>query len=137
MWLAIVLGVLVLLGVALEVTGQPWFCGTCHEMKPAYNGWVDGSHHVDERADCMDCHADPGLVGYFNAHVVSGLRDVYVHFIAGAPDVVTKSHVPQARCLKCHEKKFEDPQFASNHVPKTEYCPDCHRNQIHTNPRPE
>jgi cytochrome c-type protein NapC/trimethylamine-N-oxide reductase cytochrome c-type subunit TorC len=136
-WGIVLLALAVLLVVALEVTAQPWFCGTCHEMKPAYQGWLDGSHHVDARADCMDCHADPGLVGYFQAHVVAGLRDVYVHFIKGPPEQVADSYVPQSRCLKCHEKNFEDPEFTSEHVDKTEYCPDCHREEIHTNDRPQ
>lgn len=136
-WLAVAVAVFVLLVVALEVTAQPWFCGSCHEMKPAYEGWLNGSHHVENRAECMDCHADPGITGYFKAHVVAGLRDVWVHFIVGPPDQVGNTRVPQSRCLRCHEKKFEDPAFASTHVPKTEYCPDCHRDSIHTNPRPQ
>lgn len=136
-WGIVVLAVIILLAVALEVTAQPWFCGSCHEMKPAYEGWLDGSHHEEERADCMDCHADPGIIGYFQAHVVAGLRDVYVHFIAGPPEQVADSFVPQARCLKCHEKQFDDPEFTADHPEKTEYCPDCHRDEIHTNDRPE
>lgn len=133
-WLAVAGALVVLLGVALEVTGQPWFCGTCHEMKPDYEGWRDGNHVED--AVCMDCHADPGIVGYFKAHVVAGARDVYVHFIKGPPATMKTTTVPPARCLVCHDKDFGSSDFPSDHPPKTEYCPECHRDEIHTNPKP-
>lgn len=140
-WLSVFLAVAVILVIALEVTGQPWFCGSCHEMKPAYDGWVDGSHTEDAddvEADCMDCHADPGIAGYFQAHVVAGIRDVYVHFIVGPPEQVEDSYVPESRCLVCHQDEFDDEEFADDHpTDEDEYCAECHRDSIHTNDRPE
>jgi hypothetical protein len=133
--------VAILLVVTLEVTDQPWFCGTCHEMTPVYEGWLDGSHatEADEpQADCMDCHADAGIVGYFQAHVVAGVRDLWVHFITGPPEQVADSYVPPSRCMKCHGEQFEDEEFLDDHpADADEYCPDCHRDEIHTNDRPE
>lgn len=143
-WLSVFLAVAAVLVIALEVTAEPWFCGSCHEMTPAYQGWVDGSHTEDgeERneaaADCMDCHSDPGIVGYFEAHVVAGLRDVYVHFIVGPPEQVEDSYVPNSRCLKCHQDQFDDEEFLDDHPTGVDkYCSDCHRDSIHTNDRPE
>jgi hypothetical protein len=140
-WLAALLAAVALVVVALEVTGQPWFCGTCHEMKPAYEGWVDSAHTAnddDPAADCMDCHADPGIVGYFEAHVVAGLRDVYVHFIAGPPEQVADSYVPNSRCFKCHDEQFDDEEFLDDHpTGRDEYCAECHRDEAHTNDRPD
>lgn len=140
-WLAVFLAVAALIVVALEITGQPWFCGSCHEMKPAYDGWVDGAHTEDDEdvaADCMDCHADRGIVGYFHAHVVLGLRDVYVHFLGDRPEQVADSFVPESRCLVCHGEQFEDEEFLDDHpTDEDEYCAECHRDEAHTNERPE
>lgn len=136
-WLIVFLAVAALTVVALEVTAQPWFCGSCHEMQPAHQGWLESAHNEDEEAECMDCHADPGIVGYFQAHVVAGLRDVYVHFIAGPPEQVEDSYVPPKRCLRCHGELFEDPEFTDGHPDEDEYCPDCHREDAHENDRPE
>jgi nitrate/TMAO reductase-like tetraheme cytochrome c subunit len=48
----------VLLGVALELTSTPRFCNTCHNMKPYYASWVKSSH---KDVTCTDCHFPPGL----------------------------------------------------------------------------
>ena len=130
--LLLILGGVVLVGVALlavalEVTARPDFCASCHEMQPVVAAWRQGSH---AKFGCLECHADPGPAGYFKAHVLDGLRDVYVH-VTNPPDRITKSYVPPSRCLRCHDKDFGTEKLPPDHPPKTAYCPECHRDAIH------
>lgn len=108
-------------------TGTPPFCGTCHEVAPSVAGWRKAVHH---EISCFDCHAEPGLVGYLKAHVVDGVRDVWTHFTE-RPDRVTDSYVPPRRCLRCHEDAYREDGLPRDHPPRTEYCPECHRDSTH------
>jgi hypothetical protein len=122
------------------VTGEPWFCATCHEMQPEVKGWEAGTH---KEVSCFACHSEPGLIGYLKAHVGQGLQDVWVHTTSPPAKIVpTPNAVPPERCLACHTDTKHDnvPAFPSaaefpNHPPKTADCPECHRDQIH-GPKP-
>ncbi|MCB9898576.1 MAG: NapC/NirT family cytochrome c [Planctomycetes bacterium] len=48
--------------VALEVTTQPEFCKSCHNMVPYYESWQQSSH---KNVTCVDCHYEPGLLETF------------------------------------------------------------------------
>lgn len=124
---AILLAVAALTAVALYVTGEPWFCATCHEMQPTVAGWRQGTH---AKFSCFACHSEPGPVGYLKAHVGDGLRDVYVHFTR-RPERVQTSNVPPRRCLRCHDKDFGTDKLPPDHPAKTADCGECHRDSIH------
>lgn len=129
-WIAVGVFALVLLGVALYATGEPSFCGTCHEMKPAVAGFESAPHA--KLKSCFPCHAEPGPIGYLKAHIGDGLRDVYWHFTK-RPDVAHGAKVPRQRCLACHADKFKDQSFVDAHPGSEQaYCPRCHRHQMHS-----
>lgn len=132
LWIWLAVGAVFLVaftGLALYFTGEPEFCRSCHEMEPAVDGWRAGTH---AEVSCFDCHSDPGIIGYLEAHVGDGLRDVWVHFTE-RPERVQDSNVPIPRCLACHEEAFAEDsvELPQDHPPKTEYCPECHRESIH------
>ncbi|HEY3317965.1 MAG TPA: NapC/NirT family cytochrome c [Coriobacteriia bacterium] len=130
---AAILGVMLL---ALYFTGEPSFCGSCHEMKPEVNGWRAGTH---KEVSCFACHSNPGAIGYLQAHVGDGLRDVWVHFTRRPDKIVVNSPiVPQSRCLACHAETpkgkapvYPTQQAHPDHPPKDSNCTECHRDKIH------
>jgi hypothetical protein len=93
--------------------------------------WRQGTH---ASVDCMGCHSDAGVVGYLQAHVGDGLRDVWVHYTA-PPSQITTAVMPPSRCLKCHTASPPKgtPEFPTNpdHPADTAFCPECHGSQIH------
>lgn len=100
LWWVVVLGVVGLVAAAaLVVTAQPVFCQTCHLMKTRYVSWERSTHHPE--ADCLDCHAEPGLWGELKAHI-NGARYVYVLF-TGRPEVILRARVPSGTCIQCHD----------------------------------
>lgn len=132
-WLAVGAVVLVaFIGVALYWTGEPEFCGSCHEMGPAVEGWEAGTH---EEVSCFACHSDPGAIGYLEAHVVDGLRDVWIHFTERPERVMEARRVPVSRCQACHDQPSgETPPFPAddpNHPPLDSHCGECHRGTTH------
>jgi len=113
----------------------------CHEMQPAVEGWSRGTH---DDYSCLACHADPGVIGYLKVKIVDGLwRDVRIH-LTNPPEQVAKSYVPPSRCMTCHADEFRKAGFLEEHPTEArdlsdpdEYCPECHRDSIHENDRPE
>lgn len=116
-----------LAGVSLWYTGRPEFCETCHEMEPTVASWRAGTH---ARMDCFPCHADPGPVGYLEAHVGEGLRDLVWHFTRN-PDVARGANVPPERCVECHEDELRSDEVPEDHPGPAEDCAECHRDAIH------
>lgn len=83
-----------------RATDSSKFCGTCHEMQPFYNAWLDGKHHG--RAECIDCHVDHGFFPRL-WHKVIVLPEVFAHFTGDTkfPREVL-ADVPNSRCERCH-----------------------------------
>ncbi|HSK47618.1 MAG TPA: NapC/NirT family cytochrome c [Coriobacteriia bacterium] len=133
MWIAGgILLALAIVGVAAwEYTSSPTFCGSCHEISPSANGFADSPHAKD--AECMDCHADEGLVGEFVAHV-GGLQEAYVHFGQSPNAGDIHGTVPNDRCLACHEKDWA--KLEDDHPTKDAPCGVCHRDSSHTIEKP-
>src|SRR5581483_10435578 len=42
----------------VQVSSQPWFCGSCHIMKPYYDSWTKSNHR---QVACIQCHIAPGV----------------------------------------------------------------------------
>lgn len=96
----IAVGVIVaVLLLALPVTSQPSFCGSCHEIKSAYDRWKASTH---QRVKCVECHVRPGFVNYVKAkfeaayYIYAHVTDIYPH------PVVLKREIANEVCLRCH-----------------------------------
>ncbi len=117
----VVAGVVALVAAQMvESTGQPSFCGSCHEMKPMYESWERGPHgplgnkRGAVRAACTQCHLPhDNVVTYLITKGISGTRDFIGHIFSGGymNDVdhwVEKRnernhYVFVSNCEHCHE----------------------------------
>lgn len=129
-WGAVTLSVVAALSAAaLVVTSQPIFCQTCHLMKTRYVSWERSDHHG--KAECLDCHAEPGLWGEIKAHV-NGARYLYV-LVTGRPQVILRAEVPPGTCEQCHPRgEIEDivegvSVAHRSHAAADVTCETCHR----------
>jgi nitrate/TMAO reductase-like tetraheme cytochrome c subunit len=60
------------------VTARSQFCGSCHSvMGEPYASWSRSSH---SSVKCLDCHSDPGWVGYYHSKV-EGVRNALKYFL--------------------------------------------------------
>lgn len=75
-FLIVAVVVFVILSVAMiEITGQNFFCGTCHEMGEHYSTWKVSAH---KDTKCKDCHIPPGVVSMVKTKVAA-LNEVFIH----------------------------------------------------------
>lgn len=103
---------------AMHMTGKDTFCKICHaEQRVGVRGehytW-DKNIHSKADVSCLDCHGDPGILGYLDAHVIAGTKSLlYEIFVSeekiqellthAATDPVAAEHAaPDAACLFCH-----------------------------------
>ena len=120
-WGALICGIVLGLGasyvaaVAVDKTGQPEFCASCHEMKPMVESFQFSIHggnnpHGFAAHHCTDCHLPHNsLAGYLIAKGISGTRDALAH-IGLIKKVDFKenfnemsNYVYDSACLHCHE----------------------------------
>jgi c(7)-type cytochrome triheme protein len=105
---------------ALHFTSTPQFCKYCHPSdKPGPLGEVaawEKSKHAKAGVSCLDCHAQPGLVGYLKAKV-SALPDVYREFLG---DPQHKMHILMLS---------SDPKYAAKLV-QNDICMFCHTDSM-------
>jgi nitrate/TMAO reductase-like tetraheme cytochrome c subunit len=84
---------------AVEVTGQPGFCNSCHVMNPYYDSWTKSSH---AQVNCLNCHLQPGLTGYVKGKI-NGLAQL-VDCVVGRVGTKPSATIVDASCLRseCH-----------------------------------
>ncbi len=84
---------------AVEITGQPGFCHSCHVMHPYYDSWKKSGH---AGVNCLDCHLRPGLPGYVRGKI-NGLAQA-VDCAVGRIGTKPNATVMDASCLRseCH-----------------------------------
>ncbi|WP_425804310.1 cytochrome c3 family protein [Desulfitobacterium sp. Sab5] len=83
--------------VGMHYTSKPDFCASCHQIKPQVTAWSAGPHN---QVECLNCHADPGTVGYVKRKI-GGLHEVYLQATDQVPDkIVARFNV--ATCISCH-----------------------------------
>ena len=89
----------VLTVAAVEVTGQPGFCNSCHIMNPYYDSWRTSSH---AQVNCLDCHLKPGFTGYVKGKI-NGLAQA-IDCAVGRVGTKPNATVLDASCLRseCH-----------------------------------
>jgi len=101
-WLAIALVALVGALSAHMLTARSEFCGSCHSAMGEHVASHGGSTHA-EVAECLDCHSDPGWVGYYHSKL-DGVRNALAYFF-GVPKGQESPPPGPAACERpgCHE----------------------------------
>jgi len=133
----IFIGAVMLGGMAVYST-QSSFCASCKIMQTRYVGWERSTHarSAHAKADCIDCHSEPGIIGEFNAHL-NGARYVAVVLAGGNRGAILRGKVYTSACTECH--KVEDiasrnPGHEMNHAAHLAHnveCFQCHVDLAH------
>lgn len=105
----------------LHYTSEPEFCQKCHPAEKVgvlgeYYTW-DRSLHATAEVECLDCHGEPGFIGYMKAKL-GGVKDLYGEFF--------KSEEHKMEILM---KGATDKEFAAELVPN-ETCMHCHTDSV-------
>jgi nitrate/TMAO reductase-like tetraheme cytochrome c subunit len=109
---------------AFQATEKPAFCRTCHEMVPYHEAWAAGTH---SSVDCVDCHVDAGTVNHVK-HKVVATQELWVHLTGDPRFPQGTAEVPDARCLRCHDRIREStgPRFSHKKHAGSAPCVSCH-----------
>lgn len=83
--------------LGMHYTSNPNFCANCHQIKPQVTAWSAGPHN---QVECLNCHADPGTVGYVKRKI-GGLHEVYLQATNQVPDKI-EARFNVATCISCH-----------------------------------
>lgn len=121
----------------IEVTGQNFFCASCHEMNEYVATWKNTSH---QDVSCKKCHIPSSGVELVKSKI-GALKEVYYHLTADMDfDEIREGsnhHIPNERCQKCH-KETEDliiyHDLKITHKDHWELgidCTDCHARVVH------
>ncbi len=99
----LILLIFLLLGWLFSLTLKPQFCGSCHEMKPAYLSWRRSSH---QGSNCLSCHVEPGIINLL-IDKVKASKELVLHFTGGYEKPINKGsrlseELPSENCLTCH-----------------------------------
>ncbi len=143
---AIVFGIIVLLGMWDVVTASPILCASCHEMQPRHATWERSAHAA---VSCVRCHTAPHRWYEVPQSVVSQTallaRDVVAHVRGGYPDPVDgrlPGTEPMADeiCLQCHDVNrkatsgFRILIDHAEHAKRNKSCVSCHVRTAHPLP---
>lgn len=125
-------------GAAFQwVNEQPWFCNSCHEMGFHYQSWEVSTHAA--AAECLDCHASPGLAGFIEEKA-RGAEQLVAHFTGDYPvPIQILVRVRNEQCLACHPDaaSLPDPSVDARHdvhLADRVLCADCHSRIVHNRP---
>jgi len=139
----VIAGVLIFIGAVMlggraVYSTQSSFCASCKIMQTRYVGWERSTHarSAHAKADCIDCHSEPGIIGEFNAHL-NGARYVAVVLAGGNRGAILRGKVYTSACTECH--KVEDiasrnPGHEMNHAAHLAHnveCFQCHVDLAH------
>jgi nitrate/TMAO reductase-like tetraheme cytochrome c subunit len=130
--------VVVTLGGMAVYSKQSSFCASCKIMQTRYVGWERSTHarSVHAKADCINCHAEPGIVGEFKAHL-NGARYVAVRLAGGDRGAILRGKVYTRSCVSCHKVEDIKTRNAGHEVNHLAHrkdnleCFECHRGLAH------
>jgi c(7)-type cytochrome triheme protein len=111
---------------ALHFSSSPNFCRHCHPNQSGIDGEVatwEKSKHAKAGVSCLDCHAQPGFIGYMKAKI-SAAPDVYRQFLG---DPQHRMHVLM---------QSSNPEYAAKLV-KNDLCMFCHTDSMNQKIRSE
>src|SRR5574341_2206263 len=69
----IVVLLLVLAAAFVKFSTSPYFCGTCHIMKPYYRAWKASQHNF---VACVECHYPPGFTEELRGKIQASVQVV-------------------------------------------------------------
>lgn len=128
-----VLLVALIVGAAylLDYTSQPSFCSSCHPIEPFRDTWEDSSHAAVD-VTCVECHFDPGAVGYVRGKIYSVIK--LVQWAGGQTELepeATRTVVAGA-CRHCHDQQSVSFIPHNFHVEEANLaCTECHSAVVH------
>jgi nitrate/TMAO reductase-like tetraheme cytochrome c subunit len=122
--------------LAVEVSSQPRFCGTCHNMRPYYDSWKTSTHN---HIACVECHIPPG----FESEVRKKYEalSMVARYFTGTYSTNPWAEVDDQACLRsgCHVKRVllgrelfqgvlfdHQPHLAEMRRAKQLRCTSCH-----------
>jgi nitrate/TMAO reductase-like tetraheme cytochrome c subunit len=87
----------------VEVSSQPWFCKSCHVMKPYYESWSTSSHR---NVPCIECHIPPGVRSEVRQKIQAA--NMVVKYFTGAYGTRPWAEISDASCLRsgCHASRL-------------------------------
>jgi hypothetical protein len=133
------------LAYALSLEARNDFCASCHTQPETtyYQRTLQTtltdltSAHVAKQVRCIDCHSGSGTLGRLDG-LRQGAQDLTAYLTNNyhQPAVTTKP-LPDANCVKCHEKIFETkslknhyhfylPAWQQQEPQKAATCVNCH-----------
>ncbi len=141
----LIIAVVVFVGLSIamiEITGQNFFCGTCHEMREHYYTWKVSAH---KDTKCKDCHIPSGIIPMAKTKIAA-LKEVYVHVTENKEfeelKKGLKKRVPDESCKKCHKETQDLIVYHSLKITHKDHwergisCVVCHDRVVH-GPRAE
>jgi len=115
----------------LDYTSEPSFCSSCHPIEPFAETWED-STHAKADVTCVECHFEPGAVGYVKGKIYSVMK--LVQWAAGRTEIepeATRTVVGGA-CRQCHEQESVSFIPHNFHVEVANLaCTECHSAVVH------
>ncbi len=97
--------VLLVVGTAgfVEVSSQPWFCGSCHIMQPYHASWEKSTHRD---VPCIKCHIAPGIKAEAMTKIQAA--NMVVKDLTGAVNGRPWAKIEDASCLRsgCHSTRL-------------------------------
>ncbi|MCZ7664153.1 MAG: NapC/NirT family cytochrome c [Thermoleophilia bacterium] len=116
----------VLTAVGFDYTSKPGFCSSCHTIAPYAQAW-ETSSHKDAGVTCIDCHFEPGAVGYLKGKIYSLIK--LTQWAVGETDRKPEAArtIVGGACRQCH------PDAVATFIPHSYHteianlqCTECH-----------
>ncbi|HTY22708.1 MAG TPA: NapC/NirT family cytochrome c [Desulfomonilaceae bacterium] len=128
----------VTLGGMAVYSKQSSFCASCKVMQTRYAAWERSTHarSVHAKADCINCHSEPGIIGEFKAHF-NGARYVFERVTETHQGAILGAKVYSKSCEECHkvgEVRTKNAGHEVNHGAHLAHnleCVQCHRDIAH------
>lgn len=105
--LVLLIGIIGVTVWGVNYTNSPDFCNSCHIIQPYVDAWNNsfmggGKLSGGRRVTCVDCHFEPGVIGFARGKVYSlmKLTEYGTHNYDTPPP--TTDLLTNSSCLQCH-----------------------------------
>jgi len=96
-------GMVAVSGAGFYFSSQPWFCQSCHYMKPYYRNWKESKHNFVACPKCHFSHEPVTLIKQKSHAMASTIR-----YAVGTYDRRPRAEVGDEMCLQsgCHDTRL-------------------------------